>query len=110
VKRRKISNHEIESQTAKDPQNQRETRRRVPVWQLVCVRVRTLQLLLLRLQEVGLPPRNAVAALANVGAASTKRVSISYDQPSQKPMLRRAEMDLSSFSMQPPGKDQSWNI
>ena len=72
MKRNKLNNYEIESQTAKDPQNQRETRRSVPVWQFLWVRVRTLQLLALRLQEVGLPPCNAVPALANAGAASAK--------------------------------------
>jgi hypothetical protein len=72
VKRNKLNNYEIESQTAKDPQNQRETCRSVPVWQLLWVRVRTLQLLALRLQEVGLRPFNAMAALANAGAASVK--------------------------------------
>lgn len=52
------------------------------VWPFVCLRVWTLQLLALQLQELGLPPCKVVAALANVGAASTRWVSILYDQPS----------------------------
>jgi protein-S-isoprenylcysteine O-methyltransferase Ste14 len=76
VQRKKINPNEIESQTVKDPQDRHETRRSLPVWQLLCVRPRTLPLLVLRLQEVGLPPYNAVAASANAGAALAKSGSI----------------------------------
>lgn len=64
-----INDNEIESQTSTEkPQVQRERLRSVPVWQLLFVRTRTMQLLLMRLQEVALP--KAMAALANAGAAS----------------------------------------
>ena len=53
---RKINDNEIESQTAEEPQDERETCRSMPVWQRVFVRARTLQLLALRMREVALPP------------------------------------------------------